>query len=53
MVFSTLDLKSGHWQLPVHVDGQPKTDFCPGAEFGLFQLRRIPFVLSGVPSSFQ
>ena len=52
-VFSTLDLKSGYWQLPVHVDDQPKTAFHPGAEFGLFQFRRVPFGLSGAPSSFQ
>ena len=36
-VFSTLDLRSGYWQLPVHADDQPKTAFCPGPGFGLFQ----------------
>ena len=45
-VFSTLDLKSGYWQLPVHVDDRPKTAFCPGPGFGLFQFCRTP-------SSFQ
>ena len=52
-VFSTLDIRSGYWQLPVHVDDQPKTAFCPGPGFGLFQFRRMPFRLSGAPSSFQ
>ena len=52
-VFSTLDLRSGYWQLPVHVDDQPKTAFCPGPGFGLFQFRRMPFGLSGAPASFQ
>ena len=52
-VFSTLDLRSGYWQLPVHADDQPKTAFCPGPGFGLFQFRRMPFGLSGAPSSFQ
>ena len=52
-IFSTLDLRSGYWQLPVHVDDQPKTAFCPGPGFGLFQFRRMPFGLSGAPASFQ
>ena len=52
-VFSTLDLKNGYWQLPVHVDDQPKTAFCPGAGFRLFQFCRMPFGLSGSPSLFQ
>ena len=52
-IFSTLDLKSGYWQLPVHVDDQSKTAFFPGAGFALFQFRRMPFGLSGAPSSFQ
>ena len=52
-IFSTFDLKSGYWQLPVHQDDQPKTAFCPGAGFGLFQFCRMPFGLSGAPGSFQ
>lgn len=52
-VFSTLDLKSGYWQLPVHADDRPKTAFCPGPGFGLFQFCRMPFGLTGAPSSFQ
>ena len=52
-VFSTLDLRSGYWQLPVHANDQPKTAFCPGPGFGLFQFCRMPFGLSGAPSSFQ
>ena len=50
-IFSTLDLRSGYWQLPVHADYQPKTGFFPGPGFGLFQFRRMPFVLSGAPLS--
>ena len=52
-IFSTLDLRSGYWQLPVHVDDQPKTAFSPGPGFGLFQFQRMPFGLSGAPASFQ
>ena len=36
-VFSTLDLRSGYWQLPVHADDRPKTAFCLGPGFSLFQ----------------
>ena len=52
-VFSTLDLRSGYWQLPVHGNDQPKTAFCLGPGFGLFQFCRMLFELSGAPSSFQ
>ena len=52
-IFSTLDLRSGYWKLPVHVDDQPKTAFCPGPGFRLFQFQRMPFGLSGAPASFQ
>ena len=52
-IFSTFDLKSGYWQLPVHPDDQPKTAFCPGAGFGLFEFCRMPFGLCGAPASFQ
>ena len=52
-VFSTLDLQSGYWQLPLHPDDYEMTAFCPGPGMGLYQFRRMPFGLSGAPSSFQ
>ena len=52
-IFSTLDLQSGFWQMPVHPADQAKTAFCPGPGMGLFQFRRMPFGLTGAPSSFQ
>ena len=48
-MFSTLDLHSGYWQLPVNLADREKTAFCPGP--GKFC--RMPFGLSGTPSSFQ
>ena len=52
-VFSTLDLQSGYWQLPIAESDQPKTAFCPGPGMGLYQFCRMPFGLSGAPASFQ
>ena len=52
-IFSTLDLRSGYWQMPVHQSDQYKTAFCPGPGLGLFQFKRMPFGLTGAPSSFQ
>ena len=52
-VFSTLDLQSGYWQLPIHPDDQAKTAFSPGPGMGLFEFTRMPFGLCGAPSSFQ
>ena len=52
-VFTTLDLHSGYWQLPLAPDDQAKTAFCPGPGMGLYQFCRMPFGLTGAPGSFQ
>ena len=36
-IFSTLDLHSGYWQLPVNSEDCYKTAFCPAPGMGLFQ----------------
>ena len=51
--FSTLDLQCGYWQMPVSPDDRAKTAFCPGPGMGLFEFTRMPFGLTGAPSSFQ
>ena len=52
-VFSTLDLQSGYWQLPVSIKDREKTAFCPGPGMGLYQFCQMPFGLTGAPASFQ
>ena len=52
-IFSTLDLHSGYWQLPIDYNDREKTAFCPGPGMGLYEFCRMPFGLSGAPSSFQ
>lgn len=52
-LFTTLDLQSDYWQLPLTPEGQAKTAFCPGLGMGLYQFHHIPFGLTGVPGSFQ
>ena len=50
-IFSTLDLKSDHWQLPVNPEDYEKTTFYPGPDMGPFEFCRMPFGLCGAPSS--
>ena len=52
-IFSTLDHQSGYWQLPVAPEDYAKTAFYSGQGMDLFKFRRIPFGLTGAPSSFQ
>ena len=52
-IFSTLDLQSGYWQMSVNPEDRAKTAFCPGPGLGLYEFNRMPFGLTGAPSSFQ
>uniref|UniRef100_A0A8C6NU34 Gypsy retrotransposon integrase-like protein 1 n=1 Tax=Nothobranchius furzeri TaxID=105023 RepID=A0A8C6NU34_NOTFU len=50
-VFSKLDATSGFWQVPLHKDSQPSTNFI--TPFGRYCFQRLPFGISSAPEHFQ
>ena len=49
--FSSVDLESGFWQIPIAEEHRHKTAFV--TTDGLFQFKRLPFGLHSSPPNFQ
>ena len=49
--FTSLDLRSGYWQIPLDDESKPKTAF--STRYGQFQWNVMPFGLTNAPAAFQ
>ena len=51
-IFSSLDLKSGYWQVEIEEESKQYTAFTLGL-LGFFQCNRMPFGATNAPATFQ
>lgn len=49
--FSSVDLRSGYWQIPMHAEDKEKTAFV--TPDGLFEFNVMPFGLCNAPATFE
>ena len=52
MIFTSLDLKSGYWQVELDEDSIPYTAFTVGP-LGFYECLRMPFGLTNAPATIQ